>query len=174
MVEKTHVIIAVGAASLTTMIVVGIFFRHKLKHLNKYGYLGIFLFCLIGNIAMFSPAAPMITLISGRYYTAWLVGLTAALGAILGEVLAYNVGAVGQLAIKDEPWFETVHQYMEKNGFLTILMVTAVPNPVFNFAGGAAGFLHYPMWKFLIASFLGNWMQYTITAGLGSLTKKII
>ena len=129
---------------------------------------------MIGNIAIFSPAAPMITLISGRYYNAWLVGLAAALGAILGEVLAYNVGAVGQLAIKDKPWFETVHQYMEKNGFFTILLVTAVPNPVFNFAGGTAGAFHYPMWKFMIASFFGNWLQYTITATLGSLTKKVI
>lgn len=174
MVENTHVIIAVGAASLTTMIVVGIFFRHKLKHLQKYGYLGIFLLCLIGNIAIFSPAAPMVTLISGRYYKPWLVGLTAALGAVLGEVLAYNVGAVGQLAIKDKPWFETVHQYIEKNGFLTILLVTAVPNPVLNFASAAAGALHYPLWKSLIASFLGNWLQYFITASLGLLTKKII
>ena len=171
---KDKVIVGVGVGSLVAMLVVGTFFRNKLKHLKKYGYLGIFLGCLIGNMSIFAPTGLMVTLVGGRFYNVWLVGLCAAFGSILGEILAYNIGAVGQLAIKDKPWFEKVHQHMEKNGFFTILFVTAIPNPIFNIAAGTAGALHYPFWKFMIASFFGNWVQFTITASLGNFSKKVI
>ena len=129
---------------------------------------------MVGNINIFSPGSITASVIGGRHYNPIVVGFIAALGSILGEILAYNVGVLGQLAIKDKEWFEPLHQNMEKNGFFTILIVTAIPNPIFNIAAGTSGALNYPMWKFLIASFLGNWLQYSILAIIGGFSKKIV
>ena len=167
-------ILIIGILSILVMVLVSIFFRHRIHQFKEYGYLGIFLLCLIGNINVFSPASFTASVIGGRYYNPLLVGFIAALGSILGEILAYNVGAIGQLAIKDKEWFEPLHQNMEKNGFFTILFVTAIPNPIFNFAAGGSGALNYPLGKFLFASFLGNWLQYSILATIGKVSNIII
>ena len=167
-------ILIIGILSILVMILVSIFFRHRIHKLKEYGYLGIFLLCLIGNINVFSPASFTASVIGGRFYNPLIVGFIAALGSIFGEFLAYNIGAVGQLAIKDKEWFEPLHENMEKHGFFTILFVTAIPNPIFNIAAGGSGALNYPLGKFLIASFLGNWLQYTILATVGNFSNNII
>ena len=170
--ESKNVII--GVISFAIMIIV-FFFRNRFKHLRKYGYFGILLLALIGNISMLSPAASLVSLVGGRFYNVFLVGLMAATGCLLGEILTYNIGAAaGEIALKKEPWYEPAKIFMEKNGFLTILGFTSIPNPIFNIAALAAGGLGYNFWAFLLASFLGNWLQYTFTAFIGSLTKKII
>ena len=174
--DSTSVII--GVVSISIMIIAFLFrnrFRDNFKHLRKYGYLGIFLLALIGNITILSPAASLVSLVGGRFYNIFLVGLMAATGCLLGEILIYNVGsAAGEIALKKEKWYEPVKMFMDKNGFLTILGFTSIPNPIINFAALAAGGLGYNIWAFLLASFLGNWIQYTITAFIGSLTTKII
>ena len=168
------ILIIIGVLSILVMIFVSIYFKNRINHFKEYGYLGIFLLCLIGNINIFSPGSFTASVFGGRHYNPLIVGFIAALGSILGEILAYNVGALGQLAIKDKEWFEPLHQNMEKNGFLTILFVTAIPNPIFNIAAGGSGALNYPLGKFLIASFLGNWLQYSILAMVGKFSTQII
>lgn len=120
------------------------------------------------------PASFLSTLIGGRYYPAWLVGFVGALGAIAGEVLNYNAGALGQLAIKNQDWFEALHRYVEEKGFLMIVVLTAIPNPVMNIAALLSGALHYPFMAFVMASFIGNWLQFFLTALVGGLTKRIV
>jgi len=142
-----------------------------MSHLKKYGILGIFLITLIGNATIFSPVGMFISVIGGKVYPPWLVGIAAATGCVLGEILMYNVGGIaGSPDMEYKKWYTIVKQFMEKNGFLTIVFVTAIPNPVANFSAIAAGSIGYSLWKFLTAAWLGNWIQYTICAALGSLT----
>ena len=161
----------IGVGSII-VIVLFYLFRPKVNHLYKHGYLGIFLGCLVGNTV--GPASFLSTLIGGRYYPAWLVGFVGALGAVVAEVLNYNAGALGQLAIKDKSWFETLHRYVEENGFFMIVGITAIPNPVMNAAALISGALHYPFLPFLIASFIGNWLQFFLTALVGRFTKRVL
>jgi len=171
--EKRTTII-IGVASLLVTIVISIIFRKNLKHFKKYGYLGVFLFCLIGNSTMLSPAGPLITLFAGRIYNPFIIGVVAAAGCILGEYLAYNIGAVaGTMDLQQHGWYKKITAFFDKNGFLTIATITAIPNPLLNFASAMGGALHYPLWLVLIASFLGNTVQFTITASLGKLSKNI-
>jgi membrane protein YqaA with SNARE-associated domain len=165
--------IIVGVISLLIMILVGYFFN-TFKNYKHYGLFGITLLCLVGNIYFMSPAASLVSMIGGRFYNIFLVGLFAAIGCIVGEVLTYNIGsATGEIALKQKNWYEPAKSYMIKNGFLTVFIITCIPNPFVNVSGLLAGSLKYNFWEFLVASFLGNWVQYTITAFIGSLTKKI-
>jgi len=165
--------IMVGVISLLIMILVSYFFN-TVKKYNDYGLFGITLICIIGNIYFLSPTASLVSIIGGRFYNIFLVGLFAAIGCIVGEILTYNIGAAtGEIALKQENWYEPAKSYMIKNGFLTVFIITSIPNPFVNVSGLLAGSLKYNFWEFLVASFLGNWVQYTITAFIGRLTKKI-
>jgi len=165
--------IIIGVVSLILMCV-AFCFRKKVKNFKHYGYLGIFLACLIGNITPFTPVAPVVSIVAGRFYNIWLVGFMAALGCVLGEILTYNIFAVaGETSIQHEHWYLRTKQFMEANGFLTIVAVTSIPNPFLNIGAVAAGATKYSFWPFLLASFLGNWIQYSLVAFFGSLTKKI-
>lgn len=170
----THTMQALGAVSFIVMLTIGFVFRNKLHHLKKHGILGIFLFTLIGNASIFSPVGPAVSILGGRIYPPWLVGFVAACGAVFGEILTYNIGSIAEETnITEKPWYEKVQTFMTKNGFLTIVFVTSIPNPLINFAAVTAGFVGYPLWKFLVASWMGNWLQFTIFAWIGSFSKKI-
>lgn len=159
----------IGIALLLFVITVGFIFRNKLYYLKKYGILGIFLMTLISNAAILAPIGPIVSVIGGRVYSPWFVGIIAATGSILGEILVYNVGRI--TTNTDEKWYNTIKHFMENNGFPTIVLVTSIPNPLINISAVVAGSIDYPMWKFLIATFIGNWIQFTICASLGSFTK---
>jgi uncharacterized membrane protein YdjX (TVP38/TMEM64 family) len=166
--DNNHFVLA--GISLGIMILAGVatyIYRGKLKHLKKYGLFGIFLLSIIGNIAPLSPASTIVAFIGGKIYHPLFVGFIVAVGSILGEILTYNVGSVGELAFHEKSWYPKIQEQMEKHGFLTIVAVTAIPNPLVNIAAVVAGTLDYPLWKFLIASFLGNFIQFSICAYLG-------
>jgi uncharacterized membrane protein YdjX (TVP38/TMEM64 family) len=57
---------------------------------------------------------------------------------------------------------------MERRGFATLLVLAAVPNPLFDVAGMAAGMLRYPVGKFLLACWLGKTLKAIVIAYLGS------
>ena len=127
---------------------------------------------LVGNSSMFSSIGPIAAVIGGRVYPPWFVGIIAATGSILGEILTYNVGGIAEeTELENKKWYNTIKYFMEKNGFPSIVVVTAIPNPFLNFAAISAGAIGYPLWKFLTASWIGNWIQFTICAAFGSLTK---
>jgi membrane protein YqaA with SNARE-associated domain len=155
------------------MTVMAFIFHNKHKSFQRYGYLGIFLTILVSNLSIFSPANLVVTVLGGRVLNPIVVGLVAALGCILGEILAYEVGSSGTAVLEDKAWFTKVHGFMQKNGFLTLFVITALPNPAVSFSGIIAGALQYPFFKFLLASFTGNWLQYTYMAVFGKLSKRI-
>ena len=171
--EKKYAI-AVGVGYLVLLTIVWLMFRNKHVHFKRYGYVGIFLFCLVSNISILIPMGAAVSVLAGRLYNPLVVGILAALGSILGEILAYNVGSAGTVFMEHARWYETVKYYTTKNGFLTFFAVSSVPTPFFNFGAMMAGAVKYPLLQFLIASFSGNWLQYTALAFFGQLTTRIV
>lgn len=159
--------VALGIGSILLMIV-GFLYRKKLKHLQKYGYLGIFLISAIGNLAIMSPSAPLVAAAGGTVYNPLVVGAIAALGSVTGQLVAYSLGtAAGMTSITESYWYQSAHKHMDKNGFLTVFVLACFPNPVVDVGGMLSGATNYPMWKFLTASFFGKWVKYTIFAAVG-------
>jgi uncharacterized membrane protein YdjX (TVP38/TMEM64 family) len=97
-----------------------------------------------------------------------LVGLVAGLGEPLGELTGYMAGFGGSAVVADRERFQQVKEWMQRRGFLTILVLSAIPNPLFDLAGISAGMLHYPVHKFLLACWIGKTIKAVAIAYLGS------
>ena len=102
-----------------------------------------------------------------------LVGLVAGVAEPIGELTGYMAGYGGSAAIEDRQRFEQLKGWMQRRGFLTILVLSAIPNPLFDVAGIAAGVLHFPVPKFLLACWLGKTIKAIAIAYLGSLSLRL-
>ena len=60
--------------------------------------------------------------------------------------------------------YEKANHWMVKYGFWCVAFFAFVPNPVFDAIGFAAGVLRYPLWKFVVACFLGKSLKFLLAA----------
>lgn len=146
-----------------------IYFRNDLNKLQGYGILGIFLISVLGNATVVIPAPVILSaFVGGSVYNPVVVGLVVALGATIGELTGFMAGLGGRVAITDHRHFKKVEHWMSKSGFLTLLILAAIPNPLFDLAGIFAGATNYPIRRFLIATFVGKSLKFLTVALLGS------
>lgn len=146
-----------------------IYFRNDLEKLQGYGIAGIFLISMLGNATVVIPAPVILSaFIGGSVYNPILIGFIVALGATIGELTGFMAGFGGRVAIRDHRHFKRVENWMTKSGFLTLLILGAIPNPLFDLAGMFAGATNYPIKKFFLATFLGKSIKFLAVALLGS------
>ena len=146
-----------------------IYFRNELAKLQGYGILGIFLISVLGNATVVIPAPVILSaFIGGSIYNPILVGLVVAFGATVGELTGYMAGVGGRVAITDHRHFKKVEKWMTKSGLVTIFILAAIPNPLFDLAGIFSGTTNYPIKKFLLATFIGKSIKFIIVSLLGT------
>jgi membrane protein DedA with SNARE-associated domain len=63
---------------------------------------------------------------------------------------------------------------MERHGGITILVLSVIPNPLFDLAGIAAGSLRYPLWRFFLVCWLGKTIKTTLVALAGAWSLDVI
>ena len=159
---------------LVILIVIGIsagifVFRDKVANLEGYGYLGAFLISLVSCATIILPI-PGIALIFalGDTYNPFLVGLAAGAGSALGEISGYMAGYSGQMVIKNNKTYLRLEKWMKRRGAIVIVLLSFVPNPLFDLAGAVAGVLRYPLWKFWVFCFLGKTPKNILIALAGA------
>jgi uncharacterized membrane protein YdjX (TVP38/TMEM64 family) len=129
-----------------------IIFRDSLAKLSGYGYLGVFLINLVGSATIIFPAPSLVaTFVGGSIFNPILVGLFSGIGAGLGELTGYLAGYGGSALIKESKNYKRIEKWMSINGFVTILVLSMVPNPIFDISGIFSGATHYSLKKFLTA-----------------------
>jgi uncharacterized membrane protein YdjX (TVP38/TMEM64 family) len=154
---------------LVTVLIVA--WRKELAALGGYGYLGVFLIGLLGNATVILPVPSLaVVFAGGGVLNPLWVGLVAGLGEPLGELTGYLAGYGGSAVIEDRARYEKIKVWMARRGFLTLFILAAIPNPFFDLAGIAAGIAHYPVWKFLLACWLGKTLKALAVAYVGSLS----
>ena len=143
--------------------------RDQFARMAAIGYPGIFLVSLLGNATIILPA-PSLALVfaMGSALPPLFVGLAAGVGEALGELTGYAAGFGGRAVIEDKKTFQRLEAWMERAGGITIFVLSAIPNPFFDMAGIAAGALHYPLWRFLLACWLGKTLKTTLVAWAGA------
>jgi membrane protein DedA with SNARE-associated domain len=57
---------------------------------------------------------------------------------------------------------------VRKNGPLSILILSAIPNPIFDITGAAAGALRMPVLKFFIWTWIGETIKMVVFAYFGA------
>ncbi len=158
-------------------IVVGVFFFYRThpeifeaESLKGWGYFGAFLISLVScsTIVLPMPGVVVLFTLGAVLPSATLVGLAGGAGAAIGELTGYLAGYSGQAIVAKQKIYTRFKGWVEKWGFLSIFILSIVPF-AFDLVGIAAGVLRFPVWKFLIASWLGRTILYVAIAWGGAL-----
>jgi len=138
--------------------------------IRTYGYVGVAFVMFVSSATIILPAPGLaVVFTAGAFLNPYLVGLFAGIGAALGELTGYLAGYGGREVLDDMTGrrVKGVQKWMEKNGFVTILIFALFPNPVFDLVGIAAGSMKYDWKKFLLAALIGNVIKATSVALAG-------
>ncbi len=152
------------------------------------GIPGIFLANFLGTATVFVPV-PGLTAVGQALIVAGpgelglnpvLVVVAGASGMTLAESTAYLAGAVGRGVAEERQmplggrigrWLRRaagrIDWLMAHYGFLTLLGLSAVPNPLFEFAGVTAGAVRMNFWRFLLAVGIGKTTRVIILVIVG-------
>ena len=133
------------------------------------GYAGIFLFMIVSNATLILPApAWAVVFAVGGALNPILLALVAGSGAALGEMTGYLAGYSGRATLDNQAWYGRVQKGTARYGGWVIFLLGAVPNPIFDAGGIAAGVLRMPVWKFLLAAAAGKALRFLVIALVGS------
>jgi len=143
--------------------------REKVRELESFGYPGIFLVSLLANATLILPLPGVLfTSAMGAVFNPFWVAIAAGSGAALGELSGYLAGFSGQGIVEKTEWSEKFERWMRKYGPITILVLSFVPNPIFDVAGITAGILKMPLWQFLLFSWIGKVLKMLVFSYGGS------
>lgn len=143
--------------------------RENVRQLEGLGYPGIFLVSLLANATLILPVPGVLfTSAMGAVFNPFWVAVAAGTGAAIGELSGYLAGFSGQGIIERTQWSDRFEQWMRKYGPVTILVLSFVPNPIFDVAGITAGILKMPLWQFLLFSWIGKVLKMLLFSYGGS------
>jgi membrane protein DedA with SNARE-associated domain len=154
--------------------------------LEGFGYAGVFLANLASTATVFIPvpgltaAGQTLIVTQAKHLNPIAVGLLGGTGMALGEVTAYGAGAAGSEAVEEghlqaperiRPAIEKVIHWidwlMDHYGFMTLLVLSAIPNPLFEVAGLTAGASRMNFWRFMVAVLIGKNIRGLVLAFAG-------
>lgn len=142
--------------------------RERAEEFAVFGYPGIFLISFLAYATVLLPAPGVAVVFAmGAVFHPLGVALAAGAGAALGEFSGYLAGFSSQLVIERATLYERMTRWMQRNGPLTVLLLSAVPNPFFDLAGIAAGALKMPPFRFLLWVWIGVTIKMLIFAYAG-------
>jgi len=166
-----------AAALVLSVAITVVVFRlgDRLADLQGLGYLGVFVIAVLANATVILPVPGIaVVFAGGGVLNPLLVGLIAGVGEPLGELTGYLAGYGGSAVAENRELYERIRRWMERRGFMTLLVLSAIPNPLFDLAGMAAGMLRYPVSKFLLACWIGKTFKALVIAYLGSVLRGMI
>ena len=132
-------------------------FREKAQEYAALGYPGIFLIALLANATVIVPAPGLaIVFTMGSVFNPLAVALAAGSGAAIGELTGYLAGLSGQIFAERSKAYQLVLPVVQKFGGWAILLLSAIPNPLFDLAGIAAGACKIPVHRFLLFCWFGQ------------------
>lgn len=155
---------------VVAVLIAAIIFRDRLNvaWFRALGYAGVFLLALIGSSTVLLPIPHLaFTFTMGAVLNPWLVGLSAGVGDALGEITGYVAGYAVEDMARQSKLYKTLHGYMERNGDLTIFVLSLFPVPFFDLAAMAGGLAGYPLWRFMLATWLGKTIKACVAAWAG-------
>jgi membrane protein YqaA with SNARE-associated domain len=152
-------------AALAAMSGLFLFFPIDWEKVGNWGYLGVFLVTFVATASFILPI-PYLLIVAraGMFLNPLVVTLVAGLAGALGELTGYIIGASGRDLIARGKWYDKANHWMVTYGFWCVVFFAFVPNPAFDAIGFAAGVLRYPLWKFIVACFLGKSLKFLLAA----------
>jgi membrane protein YqaA with SNARE-associated domain/molybdopterin converting factor small subunit len=168
--SRTRQLLPLIFAGVVTIIaaIAGVYYRDKILALGEYGLIGVFLINLINNATVILPApfGLLAACLFAGTAPILLVGLAAGLGSGLGEYTAYLAGSGGNAVIPHGRIYVLMQYYMRRAGPIVILLLSAIPNPLFDIGGLIAGALKMPVGTFMVMTIIGKVLRYWLVTYL--------
>ncbi|MCK4387252.1 MAG: VTT domain-containing protein [Dehalococcoidia bacterium] len=142
----------------------------NLKSFLVYGYSGVFLINLICCATILFPIpGEAVNIAAGATLNPLLVGMVATVGATIGELTSYLVGYLGRKIVPSGylEKYEKAEYWMKKYGSFAIFLFALLPILIFDLIGIVAGSARFPLWKFILACFVGRLLRCLTEAYLG-------
>lgn len=151
-------ILAVATLALTYLLMR---FATTISRFSQYGYLGVFLICLISSATVILPLPGVVlwlSIVVAMHLNPAVAAVVASIGGSLSEVTAYYVGRAGKsvIAPKNSRRYQIAEKWMQRHGGLTIFLFAFFPFLIMDLAGIAAGVMKYPVRKFVLYVWLGR------------------
>jgi uncharacterized membrane protein YdjX (TVP38/TMEM64 family) len=159
-----YALAVIGIVLTILMAVAVIYYSGELRALRHYGYLGAFIISILGGATIIIPV-PMLAVVfalGGVMEYTWLVGISAALGELVGALTIYMTGhGAGRVLVeskhgKIQSAYERMLGLMEKRGHLVLFLVASVVNPFFYPAALAAGALRIGLRRYIAIVLAGK------------------
>lgn len=133
------------------------------------GYPGVFILSFIGAVSMILPVPGLISLCGlSVVLNPFALGLLVGVGETLGEWSGYAVGYGGNTIFERFAVYRklrpVIRGWMGKRGSLVLFIVSAIPNPIFDLVGIAAGTAQFPFRRFMMIVFIGKVIKGLLVA----------
>lgn len=149
----------VSVALVISLVAGVILLRNRLPETDSIGYVGVFVLSLMGSASILVPIPGIAAVCAGsgllNLFPLW-VAVVAATGEALGELSGYLLGYSGRGIAQNVRFYPRVERWMERQGWLALLLASSIPNPLFDLIGIAAGTLKYPVPQFLVSVWAGK------------------
>lgn len=123
---------------------------------------GLLLTCFVMNSTILLPSSSLLVVLEYSYVLNPInVIIVGAVGASLGELTGYMVGAEGTSLVRRFKKVSNLSKF-RKHSFLWVMLFAFIPFPVFDVAGIIAGSIRMNPFKFLLASFIGKAVKMSI------------
>jgi membrane protein YqaA with SNARE-associated domain len=189
--EHTIIRLVAAAVALTITLLPGLVlwvypeFKDKLL---GFGYASVFLMNLASTATFYFPvpgltvaAQTLVSTEGDSSHFPWLVGVLGGLGMAVGEITAYYAGMIGAELVRgrDLPGPRRFHAAMQRAinginwlmkrwGMLTLFVLSAVPNPLFEVAGLTAGSVRMQFRRFIVSVTGGKIVRGLLLAYYGN------
>ena len=137
-------------------------------NIETVGYTSIWFLAFIGAALVFAPVGALgaVCVAVAVDLNPFMVALVAASAEAVGELTGYLAGMGGKSFFEHKRFYLRFKNLFSRYAALTLLIGSAVPNPLFDILGVLAGSTLYPLRKFLLLIFAGKIFKFT-WVGLG-------
>jgi uncharacterized membrane protein YdjX (TVP38/TMEM64 family) len=136
---------------------VALVYQDRLPTVETLGYPAIFMVSVLGTATLFFPVPAILAVCAGgTLLSPLLSGVIGGTGQALGEGTGYLAGVAGSGLLKENRWHGRLRPWVERRGWMVVLVVAAIPNPVFDVVGMIAGAMRMPLWQFFGAVWVGK------------------
>jgi membrane protein YqaA with SNARE-associated domain len=131
-------------------------------NIETAGYASIWFIAFIGAALIFLPVSALATVCVAVALdlNPFATALVAASAEAIGELTGYLAGMGGKSFFEHKRFYLRFKNLFEKYSFLCLLIGSAVPNPLFDVLGIAAGSVLYPVKRFLLLVFIGKVVKF--------------
>jgi membrane protein YqaA with SNARE-associated domain len=128
-----------------------------------YADLASFIICLVSSLTIILPVPSFAILIPlASIFPPVPLAVAGATGGIIGELSGYVAGRSGRNMFAGNKTYQRTEGWMKKYGAWMIGVLAFVPFAPFDVAGIICGALRFPVWKFLVAGWIGKTLKFIL------------